>query len=178
MHPTIPTLRRVLALCFPMAAILAAAVTIHPARAAADVKPAVVNIGNLKLSVVPPAGWTRHGDAVSWADLAGAKGNFSFLATPMDVDAATQEIMTRASYDQGQSGLKLGNLVEAQWKEVDGIKGVFTIESGKDPDIRRMQWISNARGHYINFTFASTTPVFEKYLPEFKTVLASIKWVK
>lgn len=137
-----------------------------------------LDLGLVKINVSVPSAWkANEGTPPTYFDEAN-KGSIQFLATPMEMPAATYAAMHKAALDAGKTKLETGDYVKAEELAVDGFKGVLIVESAKDPTLRRMQWQAYGRGGYFNFTFASPTPAFEGYQPTFDATLKSITFAR
>lgn len=131
-----------------------------------------------KITAAIPQGWQQNEGIPPTFFQAGKNGSIQFLATQMPMPEATYRAMHKAALDAGKAKIKTGEYIKAEERTIDGFKGVLTLESARDPNIRRLQWQAYGRGAYFNFTLASPTPNFEGYLPTYETVLESIKFVK
>lgn len=162
-----------------LAAGLALVVLSRSARAE-QAKTLTFDLGSLKTTVTPPAGWSvNEGQPPSFFDLNGKKGSISFVGTAMaGTGPETLEVMHKASLQQAKAQLKAGNYAKAEEYSVDGFNGVLTVEAGKDPSIRRMQWIGNGRGGFYTIMMASSPEAFESYLPTFQAFLKTVKFSK
>lgn len=139
---------------------------------------APLDLGFVKITVNVPEGWKANEGTPPTFFEEGKKGSIQFLATAMQMPDATFHAMHKAALDAGKAQVTAGTYVTAEEHAVDGFKGVLTVESAKDPSIRRLQWQAYGRGGYFNFTMASPTDAFEGYLPTFKAALGSIKFVQ
>jgi hypothetical protein len=150
----------------------------RPARAE-QAKPLRFELGSLKPTVTPPQGWTvNEGTPPSFFDMNGKKGSISFVGSPMQVPPETMGVMHKAALDTSKAQVKAGTYVKAEEHSVDGFNGVLTVESGKDPSIRRMQWIGHGRGGFYTIMMASSPDAFDGYLPTFEAFLKSVKFSK
>ena len=134
------------------------------------------DFGPLKATVTPPAGWTvSEGAPPSFFDMNGKKGSISFVGTPMAQPDATFAAMHKAALDAGLAKVKTGDYEKAEEHAIDGLKGILTIESGKDPSIRRMQWVAYGHGGFYTIMMASQPDAFEGYRGTFEAFLQSVK---
>ena len=116
-------------------------------------------------------------------DTFGKKGNFIVTAKWMPegfpVDPALKALENQAQQRKNHGELEEYYLKNYTIKDKNGkdsaiFRGVVTIESDIDPDMKRMQWIGYGNGNYYNFTWSSKTPLFPQYKETFHTMLESI----
>lgn len=147
-------------------------------RARAEGTPTTLDLGGRKITITVPPGWRQNEGTPPTFFEEGKKASIQFLLSPMQMPDETFAAMHNAALDGGQAKVKSGDYVKAEEHAVDGFAGVLTVESAKDPTIRRLQWQAYGRGGYYNFTMASPGEAFASYLPAFSAMLASIKLPK
>jgi hypothetical protein len=133
-----------------------------------------------------PKGWVKGNIETTnfvWHS-SGGGGMSSLIAyvSPMGADFPT-DISLKAYYDSSVTRKKNGELEDARWLEIDGVKGVAFRESmpeGKD-NPRRLQWITYRKfagqSQMVSVMLASTGQNFEKNLDTFYSILYSTKLV-
>lgn len=159
-------------------ALLATILALLPpcAARAGEARPLTFELGGLTVTAQVPAGWTvNEGTPPSLFDAAGKKGSISFVGAAMPGDESTYKIMHKAALDSNAARVKAGELVKNEEKAVDGFTGVLTLESAKDPNMRRYQWVAYGRGGFYTVMMASSSDAFEGYLPTFNAFLESLK---
>lgn len=125
------------------------------------------------------------GGSVVFFDQNGNKGSFQVNSNWMADDFPVQSSL-QAMAKSYEDRLKHKELVkyyrkdftvkDAKGKDVALFQGYITIETGDDPDIRRMQWIGYGKGNYYNFTWASKPDQFDGYMPEFEKIVEKIQF--
>jgi len=166
-----------LSLTFILCSAIAGAAPAQTASVAPSGSTTTFSIFNVKVEVKPPAGWKRQEGTRVFVDPGVDNARFTFEAGPMDLPDKTLRILNESAFDQGKDRVKVGELSSCEMMEVGGLDGVLTIEASKNPSQRRMVWVTHARAHYMSFTFTAPTPVFEKYLPAFRGILASVRFL-
>jgi hypothetical protein len=133
-----------------------------------------------------PKGWVKGNIETTtfvWHS-SGGGGMSSLIAyvSPMGADFPT-DISLKAYYDSSVTRKKNGELEDARWLEIDGVKGVAFRESmpeGKD-NPRRLQWITYRKfagqSQMVSVMLATTGQNFEKNLDTFYSILYSTKLV-
>lgn len=148
-----------------------------PSTLVAQGTPVTFELGGLKATAQAPAGWTvNEGTPPSFFDAAGKKGSISFVGSPMPGDESLYRVMHKAALDQNAARMKAGELVKNEEKAVDGFNGILTLESAKDPNMRRYQWVAYGRGGFYTVMMASTSDAFDGYLPTFDAFLSALKF--
>lgn len=156
----------ILAVLFPVAA------------RAGETRPLTFELGGLTVTAQVPAGWTMsEGSPPSFSDAGGKKASISFAGTVMPGDDNTYKVMHKAALDSNAARVRSGELVKNEEKAIDGFTGVLTLESARDPNLRRYQWVAYGRGGFYTVMMASTSDAFEGYLPTFNAFLDSLKLV-
>ena len=95
---------------------------------------------------VPPK-WTKVTDARNNFALRSPgswdAANLIVAISPMAEDFPT-EMSLKATYDGAKTRMKIGELDQLRWLEIDGVKGMQFRESNpeKPDDFRRVQWIA------------------------------------
>lgn len=133
------------------------------------------------ISWTVPANW--HKDTSDSKSFSESGGNTAFLIGSISaMDASFPvDISIKAMYDQAQSRMKLGQVDEVRWLELDGVKGVEFREAKPEhpDDIRRLQWQAyrkyNGQTQLVNLILSARGAAFDKNQDAFYGILYSTK---
>jgi hypothetical protein len=138
------------------------------------------------ISWTVPKGWVKGSVETKnfmWHSATGGDlGSLIAYISPMGDDFPT-DVSLKAYYDQAVGRKKNGELEDARWLEIDGVKGVAFREAmpeGKD-DPRRLQWITfrkfAGQSQMVSVMLATAGKSFEKNQDTFYGILYSTKLV-
>lgn len=106
-------------------------------------------------------------------DTNGLKGSFIVTSTWMSknfpTEASIQAIMQKAKEKKEH-----GELDHYELKEIDGVKGVYWVESDIDPNYKRTQFQAYGGGNMYNFTANSTVANYPSYKEKFDEIFESL----
>jgi hypothetical protein len=96
-------------------------------------------------------------------------------------DSFPTDVATKALYDQAMTRMKTGEVDEARWLALDGVKGVQFRESkpDKSDSLRRLQWEGYRRNggqtQLVNIIVSANGSEFTKQEDAFYGILYSTK---
>jgi hypothetical protein len=128
-----------------------------------------------------PQKWTKANAERNTFNWGG--GNSAFLGVNISIlgDTFPTDVATQAIYDQAMTRMKAGEVDEARWLSLDGVKGVQFREAKpeKPADLRRLQWEGYRRHagqtQLVNVMLSAQAAEFDKQEDAFYGILYSPK---